>query len=357
MIMKKVFSVFVLCVLAAAAFFIQSCSNDTITNTPVTTAKGVFVLNDGLFNQPASYDYSFIDLSNDSVYGSVYQNSNGGATLNAVPDGMFINGNNLYVSAQGNFGGTGTIYKIDATTNQKIASRDFGKNPYSIALGSNKLCATNIAGSFVSLMDLNLGTINDSIAVGPNPADIVYLNGNYFVAKTSYTFENSVGIVNESSGNASKLFFPAPPIGISNSASQVFVSTYFGKKIYILNAGGTPAITDSISVSITEPAIGTLVMGSNSSLYIVAISDTSSQSSVGKKVYKLNLSTKTLDPAFSIEMTGTNDVYGIAYETTQNRIYISNSKGGLSPGEVRVYDTNGSLIKTYLDIKGKFPKR
>src|SRR5258706_5416693 len=102
MIMKKVFSVFVPLAFAAAAFFIQSCSNDTVTNTPVTNAKGVFVLNEGLFNQPASYDYSFIDLSNDSVYGSVYQNSNSGATLNAITDGMALAGNNLFVSAQGN---------------------------------------------------------------------------------------------------------------------------------------------------------------------------------------------------------------------------------------------------------------
>ena len=354
MTIKKVF--FVSITFLAAFTFLSGCSNDTITNTPVTTAKGVFVLNEGLFNQPASYDYSFIDLSNDSVYGSVYQNSNGGATMNAVPDGLALIGNNLYVCAQGNFGGTGTIYKIDATTNQKIASRDFGRNPYSIALGNNKLCATNIAGSFVSLMDLNLGAVNDSINVGPNPADIVYLNGNYFVAKASYTYENSVAVVNESSGNISKLFFSAPPIGIANSSSQVFISTYFGKKIYILNAAGM-AVTDSVSVNISDPAIGILTMGSSNSLYVVAVTDTSFQSSVGKKVYKINLTTKSVDPAFSIIMSGSDDVYGIAYEPNENRLYISNSKTGLSNGEVRVYDSDGNLKKTYLDIKGKFPRR
>jgi len=341
---------------AASAFiFISGCSNDNTTNIPVVTTTGVFVLNEGQYNVVTTSDYSFIDLSKGSVQTNVYQNSNGGATMNLVPDGMLLyNNTTLYIATQGNYGGQGTVFEINATNNKKIASRSFGTNPYDIIWINNKLYVTNTAGSYVSIMDMNLNSIKDSLQVGPNPADMIHYLSYVYVAKQSYTSENSLAIINSSYDTAGRVFFPAPPVGVSANYNGVYVSTYTNKKIYVMDTLVPTRINDSIAIQITEPAIGTIIAGPTGYLFIVAISNTTSGAQTG--VYKLNLYTKSLDATFSIQTSGLNDVYGIAYDFTGQKLYIGNSMGGAVLGSVLVYSTSGSLLNTYNNV-GYFPKR
>jgi YVTN family beta-propeller protein len=350
--MKKLFLFFVIIV---SAVYLIGCSEEDVINTPVTSTKGVIVLYEGLFNQPSSYDYAFINTDSNTVYSNVYQNSNSGAHLNAVPDGLVLS-TNLFVIAQGNFGHQGTIYKINSSTNQLISSRDFGNNPYSMALGSNAIYVTNTASDFISIMDMNFNPIADSISVGPNPSDIVIGSGYLFIAKQSYTFENSLAVINESSHQVNKLFLIAPPVSVDIVENWVCVSSYWHKMIYRLY-GNNGQLIDSIPVAVTEPAIGSVCHGDSRTLFILGVSDTAFGGNIGKSVYKLDLISKALDPNFHIQFSGNDDVYGIAYNNSEKRLYISNSKGGLSNGELKIYDDNGSLVRTYNDVGGKFPKR
>ncbi len=351
--MKK--SILVLLVLILA-FLFAACSEEDIINNPVYSTKGIYVLYEGLFNQPATYDYGFIDKDLDTVFSNVYQNSNNGANLNAVPDGMVLLGSQLYVMAQGNFGQQGTIYRINSENNQLIASRNFGTNPYELSIADNYIYATNTASSYVSKMDLNLTPVNDSIQVGPAPSEIVSLNGYSFIAKQSYTFENSLSILNNSNSQVSKIFFNAPPVSVAKGSDIVYVSTYFNKKIYYVSATSL-SVTDSAAIGISEPAIGLIVTGDSRTLFILGVADTSFAYNIGKSVYKFDVVTKSLVPGFNIQFTGSNDAYGIAYDATEDRLYVANSKSGTANGELRVYDDNGNLVKTFADIGGKFPKK
>jgi len=116
--MKKL--TFVLLLFITSFFILTSLNGcgdeDIVTNDPVTTTKGVFVLYEGAFGQPQSYDYAFIDTGLDTVFSNVYQNSNSGATLNSFLDGMQLVGNELFISAQGSFGQPGSMYKINIIT-------------------------------------------------------------------------------------------------------------------------------------------------------------------------------------------------------------------------------------------------
>lgn len=355
--MKKLSFLFVF-VLVSIITFIQlnGCSEDEIVNNPVVSTKGVFVLYEGVFGQATSYDYAFINKETDSVFSNVYQNSNNGLNLNAVPDCMQLYFSNLYIAAQGNFGQQGTIYKINPANNQLITSRNFGNNPYSFTFGNNVIYITNTASDYITVMDLNFTSIVDSISVGPNPSDIVTGNNNIFVAKQSYTSENSLAVVNQQNYQVNKIFFSAPPVSVEVIENTIYVSTYSYKKIYLLNSSNGEVI-DSIPVQIPEPAIGSVCHGDSRTLFVLGVSDTIFSSNIGKRVYKLDLITKTLDPNFNIIYSGSDDAYGIAYDYIERRLYIANSKSGLANGEVKVYDDNGSLIKTYNDIGGKFPKR
>lgn len=356
--MKKLImaSIFVFASLFIFSTF-NGCGDEVITNIPVTTTKGVFVLYEGLFNQPQSYDYGFINTDSNTIRSNVFQNSNSGTTLNAVPDGMQLVSGKLYIVSQGNFGLAGTIYKIDASNNQLIASKNFGTNPYSIAseFGGN-LYVTNTASDYVTELDINLNIITDSIRVGSNPSEIVQYANYLYVAKQSYTTENSVAIINRTNYQVSKIFFNTPPVCVETGENRVYISTYSGKKIYsIIQQFNT--IGDSLDMNISEPAIGTIVLMDSHTLFVLGVSDTSFSSNVGKRIYKVDTQTKVIDPSFNIIYTGTDDAYGIIYDYIGHKLYVANSKSGTANGEVKVYDNNGNLVNTYSDIGGKFPKR
>ncbi len=357
--MKKFKSVFLFFITSffIAVFFTGCGEEEIVYNNPVTTTKGVFVLYEGSFGQPTSYDYAFINTDSGTVNANVFQNSNSGMALNSTPDGMLLNGSTLFVISQGTYGQAGTIYKINPSTNQLITSRNFGTNPYSAAGEYNgNLYVTNTAGDHITVLDNNLNIIADSIRVGSNPSDIVLYGDYLYVAKQSYTFENSVAIVNKNTYQVNKFYFDTPPVCVTEGENRIYISTYSGKKIYsIIQQFNT--IGDSMTMSIPEPAIGSMIAVDSHVLLVLGVADTSFASNVGKRVYKVDVQTRTIDPSFNIQFTGTDDVYGISFDRINHRIYIANSKSGTANGEVRVYDLSGNLLNTFPDIGGKFPKK
>ncbi len=352
---------------SALLFFITSffivtlftgCGDEEILyNDPVTTTKGVFVLYEGSFGQPTSYDYAFIDTDSSTVSANVFQNSNSGMALNSTPDGLLLNGGNLYVVSQGTYGQAGTIYKINPATNQLSTSRNFGTNPYAAAGDFNgNLYVTNTASDHITILDNNLNILADSIRVGSNPSDIVLYGDYLYVAKQSYTSENSVAIVNKNTYQVNKFFFDTPPVCVTDGENRIYISTYSGKKIYsIIQQFNT--IGDSLEMNITEPAIGSIVSMDSHTLFVLGVSDTSFSSNVGKRIYKVDTQTRTIDPSFNIIFTGTDDAYGIIYDQIGGKLYVANSKSGSVNGEIRVYDQSGNLLNTFPDIGGKFPKK
>ncbi len=353
--MKKLFLVFLF--LFISVFTItqfNGCSDEDNPFIPVTTTQGVLVLYEGN-GTVGSSDYSLINPSNDVVTPAVYQNSNSGAVLNTVSDGMILNGQELFITSQGTYNQPGSIFKINSTTNQLIA-RDsiFGRNPYSLVIANNNIYVTNTVSDFVNVVDMNFNTIIDSLSVGPAPADIIFSSGNIFVSKQSYTFENSLAIIN--SGNqVSKIFLLGAPVSIALNSGKLYVSTYSYKKLFAVDAS-TAQVVDSVDMPITQPATGYIVSGSGSTLYVLG-TDTTFQYNLGKSIYKVDLVTKTIDNSFTVNFSGTDDIYGIDYDAVENKIYVANSKGGAVNGEVRVYNTSGALLKTYSNIGGKFPRR
>lgn len=354
--MKKL-TLFFLFVLVSVLVLTQfnGCGDEVITNNPVTSTKGIFVLYEGSFGVPSSYDYGFIDVAIDSVFSNVYQNSNNGNNLNSVPNGMILAGSELFIVSQGTYGQPGSMYRINSTSNQLIHSRpSIGNNPYNFVFANGNIYVTNTGSNFVTVVDMNFNTLVDSISVGFNPADILYAGGNVFVGKQSYAFEKSLAVIN-SNNQVSKIFFEGAPVSIAHNSGKIYVSTYSYKKLFVLDAA-TAQVTDSIDVSIPEAGTGHLVSGDSRTLYVLG-TDTVFQYNLGKSIYKVDIVSKSIDPGFTINFTGFDDIYGIDYDPVESKIYVANSKNGSVNGEVRVYNTSGALLKTYSDIGGKFPRR
>jgi hypothetical protein len=117
----------------------------------------------------------------------------------------------------------------------------------------------------------------------------------------------------------------------------------------------TSQLVDSISTPVSQAGIGYLASGSANTMYVLG-TDTAFQYMEGKTIYKIDLVSKTIDGSFSVTTTGSDVIYGIDYDAVENKIYTAIAKGN-NNGEVRVYDPSGTLLKTYSDIGGKYPRR
>ncbi len=356
--MKKLkqLSVFKFLILTVVFFSILSgCQGEDIVNiNPVTSTKGIFILYEGAFGQSTSYDYAFIDTERDTVFTNVFQNSNNGALLNSFPDGMLLAGNELFITSQGAYGQPGSIYKINAETNQLINSVNaIGNNPYNLTVANNKIYFTNISSGKVIITDMNLGILTDTVAVGDSPADILSAGNNIFVGKQTYAFERSLSVINQSN-QVSKIFLQGPPVALAQNSGKVYISTFGYKKLMVIDVSSA-LITDSIDIPISQAGIGYLASGSNNEMYVLG-TDTAFQYMEGKSIYKINLVSKTVETGFSVNVSGTDVIYGIDYDSAENKLYIAIAKGN-NNGEVRIYNTAGTLLKTYPDIGGKYPRR
>ncbi|RPI17891.1 MAG: hypothetical protein EHM58_07640 [Ignavibacteriae bacterium] len=348
--MKKTILLFVLIITAVIQI---SCTRDEIIITTTTITRGAIVLYEGI-GTPGSGDYSFINFDNDSISNDVFRNSNNGATLAAFPDAVFLYGLDMYIVAQGNYGQMGKMYKIRTSDNKLLDTVSFGVNPYNLALSQGYFWVTNTSGETVTKLDLDLN-VNATILVGQNPADIIQAQGNLYVAKKSYTSEYSVAAINAFNNEVTKTYFNAPPVSVVYNGGLVYVSTYSLKKLYALDTTSVAAKVDSIDIPVTEPAIGDMVAGDYSTVYVLGVSDTMFASNIGKTVYKVDIANKTLNPIPIITSEPGGDIYGISYDYVNNRIYVTDSRNG-SSGQVRIYKPDGTLVKQY-DITGSFPKR
>jgi hypothetical protein len=349
--MKKIV-ISVLAVIFTVLFY--GCSRDDILTNPVKSTQGIFVLYEG-GSTAGSGDYSFINVANDSVFNDVYQNSNQNSNLGLFPDGLALSGTNLFVTSQGSYGGPGKIFKINSADNKLVSSAVIGTNPYDFVVTSAGIFVTNTSSDYVTKLDLNLGNPT-SIPVGSSPSKIIFAHDNVFVAKQSYTMENSLAIINPSSLQVNKVFFSSPPVSVESNMGGIYVSTFTSKKLYVLDTNSLTTVIDSVVFSapqFTNSAIGEVVAGDASTLYVVGL-DTSAFYSTGKAVYKVNIPNKSVsvfinDPAI-------NDIYGIAYDAVNGRVVIADSRFGVENGQVRVYNNDGSIRNNYT-IGGKFPRK
>lgn len=310
---------------------------------------------------PGSGDYSFISTKNDSVANNVFQNSNNGANLGLLPDGMIIYTNlELFVSSQGSYGGSGKMFRINSRTNKLTDNVTFGTNPYSFTYTTGRLYATNIAGSTVTKLDLDLNVLS-TITVGPNPSEITNAGNYVYVSKASYTTQNTFTVLDIRNDNAIiQIPFTSTPVSSAAINGKVYVSTYTNKTIYIMNYTDTlnpNVVNDSIVLSpqvFTRPASTLIVAADFNTLYVVGADTGAFGYNVGKTVYKIDIPSKSVTQF--VDLTGSDDIYGFDYDKEREYLYIANTKGGLTNGQVIKYDQQGVLVKTY-EIGGKFPRR
>jgi YVTN family beta-propeller protein len=139
----------------------------------------IYILSEGGFSAGTSRLDRY-ETSSQTYHSNVFQNG----SLGLYPDGLLVHGETLYITEQGGFGGTGTIYLAD-TLGVVQAAADAGINPYMLALHSDKLYITNGPAGLVTVLNAADLSPVTGIGVGVFPQEIVAHGDYVYVANNS----------------------------------------------------------------------------------------------------------------------------------------------------------------------------
>lgn len=327
--MNKNLKLFLL--IAVAVIFLQGCSREEITGPGPGPEidRGVYVLSEGN-GSPTSVALSYYNITD-----SMFTQDLLSGTIGSYPDGLIASGDQLFLSAQGNFGSPGKVYRLDLNGNIQQTSGDIGTNPYSIAESNNKLYLTNGSAGNVSVVDKNSLSQTTTISVGAYPQEILALNGRVFVCNTSAfggSDDSTVSVIDAGSdvvvaqidvqkdpsslarSNDGGLLIGCP--GTNGYIYKVDPSTYAKLDSFLVPDG----CTKDISVDADSDDIYFITGGFGA-----------------YRVVKLNLSTRIVAEVLPIGSL----YYGLAYDSQSDKLFAAISPDFTNSGRLRVL-SNGT---------------
>ncbi len=319
-----------------------SCSKDNSIQplTPVT--KGVFVINEGLYNQNNS-EITFYDPSTDQTITNFYSQKNG-KIIGDNANSMFIFNNKGYVAVDG----SNKIEVINLIDGSSLGMIDLGQNgsPREIfILNSNRGFVTSFSKNSVIEFNPTSFTITQEFSVGKYPEGIAFANNKLFVANSNLGNGNTVSVIDLNSNSVVKtLQVGKNPrfVGIAND-SRVIIGCS-GDFFDAVGLGGYYFI-DPINLTITDSIILNYHpqdYALTKDNYLFYIND--------RGIGKINLTNKNVDTVFINGMI-INDIYGIAYslafDEINQKLYIGNPKNFTQNGEVKIFDRNGNYLKKF----------
>ncbi len=336
--MKKQFIILVI----ALSLFFNYCSKKTTNEPTQPITKGVFIINEGLYQQNNS-EITFYDPNTDYTITNFYSQKNG-RIIGDNANSMFIYDNKGYVAVDG----SNKIEVINLEKGESLGIIDLGPNgsPREIyILNSSRGFVTSFyKNSVIEFNPSNL-TITREIRVGAYPEGITYHSSKLFVANSDLGKGNTISVIDINSNYVIKTINVGDNprfVGVSNDNRIIIGCSgdYFNSSTisgyYFIDANSL-MVTDSILLNHNPQDF---ILTKDNYLYYI------NNSGIGR----INLFNKQVDTVF-INGMEINDIYGIAYsiafDELNQRLYIGNPKDFTQSGEVKIYDRNGNFIKKF----------
>ncbi len=319
---------------ALTVLFFTACSSDDDNkgrnNVPDTFAKGIFVTNEGPFNN-GSGNITFISEDYSTVAQNIFRNVNG-KELGNIVQYMNFTGDNAYIVVSNS-------HKIEIAnryTFESIDSITTGlENPrFFISVAGNKGYVSNWgdpndnSDDYVSVMDLRTNTISATIPVDFGPERMVAANNKVYVAHQGGFGENNV--ISVISGNSVE-----STITVGDVPNSMAVS---GNWLYVL-CGGKPSYTGSETAgSIVKIDLSTGLVSQSFSLSInqhptsLTMEGANLFYNLDGKVHKVNTA--------SIALPGEAIIDGNFYNlhAKDGKLYATDAKNFASKGDLIIYD-------------------
>ncbi len=293
----------------------------------------VYILSEGGFNAGTSM------LSKLSLPGSDFtQSIFGPGNIGLYPDGLFVDDQNIYVVEQGNFGGPGKIYKLekDGTV---INAQEIGTNPYSLTISNKKVYVTNGPASSVTVVNKSDFSIVKDIMVGVYPQEIISFQGHVFVANNGLwggDSDSTITVISSETDEVVSIITvrkDPSSLAISNDGNLLIGCT--NGTIYEVELT-TFAKVDSLEIP---------EFGFGKDINIDKNSDTIYFKSSTNQIVGLDLLTREVKSAVSDPTV--LFTYGYGYDYLSGNHYLTDAKDFAANGSLNVYNSEGSLLKTY----------
>jgi len=334
----------------AASLMLFSCKKDKPDTQPPpdnnSEGRKVFIANEGsLGNGNASL--SFYNIDKDSVYNQIYQSANG-QSLGDVFQSMLMDSDRIYMAVNN----SDKITVINKNNYALISNISVPKPRYILKLSDTKMYVTSLYNANINIINPTSLQITGSINIDyKNSEGLTALNGKVYVCN----WDTACNYIYEIDASSDQI---TSRINIAGRAAQM-VLTDKNDKLWVLAGnvyqGKVATLTQidpqtkAILKSFTFPS-GADVMKpcwnpTRDTLYFLGVNYNGGTDYNG--VYRMSINDNTLPGQLFIPAQALQYYWGLAVDPIKNEIYLGDPKGFIQNGNVSIYQTNGTKIKSF----------
>ena len=310
-----------------------------------TLGSGMAVLCEGLFQQNNA-SVSWVNLAANTVVNSLFLTKTN-RELGDTGNDMQRYGGKVYIVVNI----SSTIEVLDATTFtslKQISMIEGGtsKQPRSITFyGSNAY--VSCFDGFVDVIDTASLMITQRIPVGANPEGLTVVNSKLYVANSgglnAPLMDSTVSVIDlTTNSEIQKIVVGLNPGGV--------ISDQFGD-VYVVTRGNYSTIPsrmvriDSQTATAVEQFVFDVsgISRMNDKFLVNYYDYGSGQSTVAL----FNPSTETVENSNFMDLSNVTTLYGVQYNSNNNRVYLMDAMNFTNSGYVREYDASGNYLQSF----------
>lgn len=330
----------------AAAFFtflLSSCdTKDPVTPDPdiPPTVSGVYIVNEGGFGKSTSSLSLYVPDSGKS-YGDVFFAANGRG-LGDVANDMVIHDGKGYIVMNNSH----RIEVISMTTHLSLGTVQLpGNSPYqAVILNAHKGYVTNYYKGSVSVFDPATFQVVKEIPVGKNPKGIALHDGFVYVCNSGdFSADSTLSIIDAAADSVVKTV----TVGLGPNDAAVDGDGDLFVRCYGYQDWGNPANSKAGSIAVVHTgtrslqAVIPLPLAQHGHPGRMAVSKKGTgYVATGAAVLSFDTKTNALRST-SIERA---NVYGVAVDDVQDRVYLTDAADYVRNGTLFVYSAQRTLL-------------
>ncbi len=335
---------FRLMIVLLIALFLISCEKDPTGNSKNVKVQsvGAFIINEGNFGKPNG-SLSFYSYQNDSVQNDIFKSKNK-RNLGDTPNSMTIYDSLGFIVV--NNSNTIEVISLKTWKSKKSIVLDGAPSPrYLVPVGNGKAYISNLYANNVAIFDLKtLDLTGKTIAVGNNPEQIAVADGKAFVLNSGFGKDNTISVIDIQKDQVINT------LTVGDNPHSVIMDD--DHELNVLCTGRYPSFTDTTDhgtnggLFVINPKtlkiIDSVKIEGNPTKITYAGNDVAFFLLNGQVVKFSTAENKVLNSSF---ISGFFN--GVNADPIAGLLFVLDAKDWVSPGELKIYDFQGNLQKTF----------
>ncbi|MFT4061768.1 MAG: hypothetical protein QM642_05340 [Edaphocola sp.] len=325
------------------------CKKDKPTDTQngnfPSTGHLLYVANEGAYGN-GNASLTLINIDNDSVYQDIYRTANRKATGDVLQS-VAVVGDEIFLAVNN----SNKLLVIDKATAALKTSIDIPQPRY-MAVGNEKIYISSLYHKEIFVINTQTKSVTDTIELDHNNTEgLTLYNGKLYACNwdTACNYVYEIDTANASIVRRIGIGGYAPQQAVADKNGNLWVmagNVYQGETATLscLNlANGTiskyfelPAGTDMMKPCM-NPAADTI--------YYLGVNYDGGTQNNG--VFRMDINATQPPDAPFIQAGALQYFWGLGIDPATGWIYVADPKGFVQLGSLDVYQTNGSLIKSY----------